>query len=326
MPGPEAPMSLHLSSGTGATGGAASMTHTLDPLVVAYLAARQRRGELEAITIRGYRNHLFTFSASYGRRPLSQLGPRAVERYVEQLTTAGLAKSTQSQHLSTLRGFARWCVLERHVDRDWTLAAPRIRRPRQVPRDMETPHVEAIIKAARDSRERLIAWLWWGCALRCVEVARLQVDDYDPVSRLLHVTGKAKHERVVPVPAPVRSAMLAYLGDAGHTTGHLVRRLTDGGGPVSPERISGIGQRLVRDAGVKVRRYDGRSAHGIRAAAASDLYDACADPLTVQEFLGHQNLQVTSIYLRRRKVEAVREAQDARHLDVPAEHPEARAA
>lgn len=289
--------------------------NTLDPLVGAYLAARRRRGELEPITMRGYRNHLYSFAESYGRRPVEQLGPRAVERYVEQMEAKGLAKSTQAAHLSTLRNFARWCVLERHVERDWTLAAPKIRRPRQVPRDMEAAHVEAILAVCRDSRERLIAWLWWGCALRCVEVTRLQVDDYDPVTRTIHVVGKARHERIVPVPAPVRSAMLTYLDGAGHSTGHLIRRQTDGGGPVSPERISGIGQRLVRDAGIKVRRYDGRSAHGIRAAAASDLYDACGDPLTVQEYLGHQNLQVTSIYLRRRKVEAVRAAQDARGLD-----------
>lgn len=291
--------------------------NTLDAVVVAYIGARVRRGELEPITVRNIRNHLFGFADSFGQRPVTQLGPKAVERYIEQMETRGLAKATQAGRLSSLRVFARWCVLERIVERDWTLAAPRIRRPRQIPRDMETAHVDLILGAARTSRERLIAWLWWGCALRCVEVARLHVDDYDPVTRTLHVTGKFGHERTVPAPGPVVSAMRTYLIEAGHGGGRLIRRETDGGA-LSAERISGIGRRLVRDAGVKVRNYDGRSAHGIRAASASDLYDACGDVLVVQEYLGHANLQTTSIYLRRRKLEAVREAQEARRLT---EHP-----
>jgi integrase/recombinase XerC len=291
------------------------MDNTLNEYIAAYISARVRRGELEPITVRNISNHLYGFARSFGRRPVGQLGPKAVERYIERMETAGLAKSTQAARLSSLRTFARWCVLERIVDRDWMLAAPRVRRPRQVPRDMESVHVTAIIAAARTDRERLIAWLWWGCALRCIEVSRLHVDDYDPVTHTFHVTGKAGHERVVPVPGPVVAAMSEYLSDAGHGSGHLIRRETDRGGPVSAERISGIGRRLVADAGVKVRNYDGRSAHGIRAAAASDMYDACGDPLTVQEYLGHANLQTTSVYLRRRKVEAVRAAQNARCLD-----------
>lgn len=45
------------------------------------------------------------------------------------------------------------------------------------------------------------------------------------------------------------------------------------------------------------------------------LYDKCQDPQVVQEFLGHANLATTSIYLRRRGLEKVRDAQSLRFLD-----------
>lgn len=282
--------------------------------IQSYVGGRLRRGDIAQITATGYRNHLHHFATFWGRRPVDQLSPKAVERYIEHMEADGLAKSTQTAHLSTLRGFARWMVLEDIISRDFTLAAPRIRRPRSVPRDMIADHFYAILAVCRDDRERLIVWLMYGCGLRCVEVSRLQVDDYDRATGLLHVIGKAGHQRPVPVPDPVRHAIDAYLASAEHGLGWLIRSHNDPHAPIGANRISNIVQRLTRDSGVKVRNYDGRSAHGLRAAAASDLYDACHDPTVVQEFLGHANLQNVQVYLRRTKVERVAEAQRAREL------------
>ena len=285
---------------------------TLTIHIQTYVGGRLRRGDIAPITATSYRNHLHHFAEYWGRRPLDQLSPKAVERYIEQMESEGFAKSTQTAHLSTLRGFARWMVLEDIIKRDFTLAAPRIRRPRSVPRDMVGDHFYAILGACRDDRERLIVWLMYGCGLRCVEVARLHVEDFDRSTGLLHVTGKAGHQRAVPVPDPVRAAMSSYLEVAGHGLGALIRSHNDPNAPIGANRISNIVQRLTRDSGVKVRNYDGRSAHGLRAAAASDLYDVCHDPTIVQEFLGHANLQNVQVYLRRTKVERVAEAQSAR--------------
>lgn len=288
---------------------------TLSPIVNAYIGGRIRRGEITPITAVGYRNHLRHFAEHWGQRPIRQLSVRAVESYIEQMETEGLAKSTQVAHLSTLRVFAQWMALENLIPKDFTLGAPKVRRPRSMPRDMVADHFFAILNVCRDERERLMCWLMYGCGLRCVEVSRLQVEDYDPLTGLLHVVGKARHERQVPVPDKVRHAMDAYLAVAGHGTGPLIRSYTDPHQPIGANRISNILQRLVRNAGVKVRNYDGRSAHGLRAAAASDIFDVCHDPTVVAEFLGHANLQNVQRYLRRTKLEKVAEAQGARNLD-----------
>lgn len=267
---------------------------------------------MQAVTARNVRNHLMLFARSFGGRPIEQLGPRAVERWVEEMTKANTAKSTQAVRLSSLRVFARWCVLNGHVPKDWTLNAPQVRRPRQIPRDMDNRHAELVLAQARDERERLLVLLMFGCGLRCIEVSRLDVDDFDRSSGLLFVTGKGGHQREVPVPDVVRAAIDSYLRTQTHTTGALIRTHTDDRRRLGPERISGLVGRLVRRSGVKVRNHDGRSAHGLRSAAASDLYDACRDPQVVQEFLGHANLATTSIYLRRRGLERVRDAQSQR--------------
>lgn len=290
------------------------MATTLGPLALRYVGERKRRGEIEANTARNIRSHLIDFACSYGNRPLEQLSHKAVERWMEQMADAGIAASTRAVRLSSLRTFARWCVVAGHVQKDWTLLAPKVRRPRVVPRDMTNEHVALVLAQARNERELLIGWLMFGCGLRCVEVSRLDVEDLDRLTMQLHVVGKARHERVVPVPTPVLRAWDAYLTATGHSTGPLVR-YWDGSGRLGPERISGLVGRLCRESGVKVRKGDGRSAHGLRAAGASDLFDACLDPIVVQEFLGHASLAAGRPYLRRASTGRVKEAQDHRPLD-----------
>lgn len=295
---------LGLSSGE-------DMATTLGPLALRYVGERKRRGEIQPNTARNIGSHLIGFAVSYGYRPLAQLSHKAVERWIEEMVDAGIAASTRAVRLSSLRTFARWCVVTGHVERDWTLLAPKIRRPRQVPRDMTNEHVALVLAQAGNERELLIGWLMFGCGLRCVEVHRLDVEDLDRLSMQLHVVGKARHERVVPVPEPVLRSWDAYLSATGHATGPLVR-YWDGTGRLGPERISGLVGHLCRASGVKVRRGDGRSAHGLRAAGASDLFDACLDPIVVQEFLGHASLAAGRPYLRRASTGRVKDAQDHR--------------
>jgi site-specific recombinase XerD len=290
-------------------------TRTLDDLIMRYVGERIRRGEIQGTTARNVRNHLVMFSASFAARPLDQLGPRSLERWVEEMTKADLAKSTQALRISSVRGFAKWCVRNGHVVKDWTMDSPVIRRPRRMPRDMTNDHVRAALKQARDERERLLVLLTWGCGLRCVEVSRLNVDDYERATSRLFVVGKAMHERWVSVPPAVRAAIDAYLATETHMSGPLIRTHTCDKRRLGPERISGILGRLCRDAGFKVRNYDGRSAHGFRAAGASDLLEAAdGDLLVVQEFLGHANPATTGLYLRQAGMARQAAAQNRREL------------
>lgn len=286
--------------------------NTLNHLVTRYIADRLGRGEIEPVSAKTLDQHLRSFARSFGERPLDQLGLAATERWIAAMDHAGLAKATQASRLSSLRNFAQWCVIRGHVQKDWTLGVRKIRRPRQRPRDMRIEHFRAILTAAATSRERLIVWLMFGAGLRCIEVARLHVDDFDQLDNTLFVIGKGKHERIVPITNGVRAAIETYLAEAGHGVGPMIRQETATSRPLSASRISDIVQGLTKASGVKVRPFDGRSAHGLRALAASDLYDACHDLRVVGDLLGHVNVATTSIYLRSATVEKIRAAQQAR--------------
>jgi integrase len=70
---------------------------------------------------------------------------------------------------------------------------------------------------------------------------------------------------------------------------------------------------LFEEAGVKVRAWDGRSAHTLRRTAASDVLDAAGGDLQiVQQMLGHKHLSSTSHYLRLKPPAGMRAAMEGR--------------
>jgi len=150
-----------------------------------------------------------------------------------------------------------------------------------------------------------------GMGLRCCEVERLEMGQWDRRAQVMVVRGKGSHERALPVPVEVSAALAAYLAEHPAGSGPLVRsyrRPT----ALAADTLSGMVSEWFRAAQVKRSARDGVSAHALRATAASDVLDVCGDLRVVQEMLGHQNLATTSIYLRRAGLPQMREAMSGR--------------
>ncbi|HET7736438.1 MAG TPA: tyrosine-type recombinase/integrase [Nocardioidaceae bacterium] len=285
---------------------------TLTPHTSTYITERRRRGEITQRSAKNLRYALDGLDQSLGHRPLGQLTRRAIDRWME--TTGHLAPSTRRNHLAAARGFCRWMVACGLIEHDPTEGVARIPQPRSVPRAMTEADVATLWQRVPDVRARAIVALMVGCGLRCVEVARLTVSDYDPDGGMLRVTGKAMHERELPVPGEVGAALDGYLRSVGGVmSGPLIRSTRSTAHGLSAETISTYMSRWMSEAGLKVGRWDGRSAHALRHTAASDVLDRCHDLRVVQEMLGHQHLSSTSIYLRRAGMAQLREAMEGRY-------------
>lgn len=287
-------------------------TDALRPLVRTYLRARRAEG-LTSDTMRSLGCTLFDFADSFGARPLDRLGNRAVVRWLEQ--HGDWADTTRATRVSMLRRFAQWCEAERHTP-PWSTSIPRVRRPHTVPRFVDADAFSTTLAEATSTREQAILWLLFGCGLRCVEVARLRVEDWNRRDGVLVATGKGGHQREVPVIAEVDAALRAYLAEHPAAGGPLIRRADGCPRGVAANTISSLTRRMLRRAGVKGAAYDGVCAHGMRAAAATSVLEASGDIRAAQELLGHAHLSSTSAYLRRAGLDSVRAALAAR-ADLP---------
>lgn len=277
---------------------------TLAPLIGRYLKLRAETGTYAPYSVTVVRARLMSLSAHHGARPLDQLTDQRIEAWLA--STGANAPRSHNAYLASARKFCVWAVKNGHLRHDPTATVERRRLPRSVPRAMEQASVAKILDACRDHVDTLAVWLMVGCGLRRGEVARATWADYDQTAHVLLVHGKGGHERLVPVPAPVRHALDAVPGwHSGPILSH------DG----TPYQAATIGRRVVaamKRAEVKIAPRDGVSGHALRHTAASDVLDQCGDLRVVQEMLGHAQLSSTSIYLRRAGIPRMAEAMEGR--------------
>ena len=274
--------------------------------MLAYVRGRVGRREIKANTAVRLRSILMSFAASYGKRRVALLGPKAIERWLEE-RAPDLSPGSRRNEYQAVRQLVRWLIAERHIKSDPMagMKAPKV--PRSVPRAMPTADVDKLLGVLPDARARLVVALMVRMGLRRNEVITVQVGDYDPEAETLTVTGKGDHVRLLPVPPDVSQAIRAYLEVRGWTAGPMVLR-EDGAGGISNSRIGQMVRGYMEAAGVKQRPYDGRAPHALRHTAATKMVGVDPDLRVVQQFLGHASLISTQRYLAHAEIGKIRQA------------------
>ena len=227
---------------------------TLGAYASRFVEDRRRRGEITKDTARNHRSHLEGLVVSFGARPLTQMGPAAIERWQE--TIGHLSPATRRGNLSTVKVFSRWLVAQHLIRHDPTANLPPIRQPRSVPRALDSLSVATLLAAVPDERGRVIVWLMVGLGLRCCEVANLEVTDYDPGPKTIVVRGKGGHQRMLPVPPEPAQILDKYLRTVGVVSGPLLRSAR------RPGRRAGGRHHLRVGVEMDVRRRDQASSPG----------------------------------------------------------------
>ena len=266
--------------------------------VTVYVTDRRDRGEISDRTAEQLAWRLGTLAACHPGLDLADLGKDQV--LVWQRSTGWQRPASRRAYLSTLRVFCAWAVDAGLLERDPTVRLARIREPRPAPRALSDGQYRRLVLVLPDDRARLIVGLMRHSGLRCVEVSRLEVGDYDSQTGEMHVVGKADQARTVPVFDDEQILLARRL--AGRLSGPVIG--------VSAPWISRLVSAWMSQAGIKTRARDGRSAHALRHTAASRMADV-ADVRLVQEFLGHASLATTDRYVRRGSMAAMKAAQRA---------------
>ena len=208
--------------------------------------------------------------------------------------------STRNRRLAALRAFFRFRVRggERVADPTEGLPGPKagLRLPSPLSaEDCETlVEVEEAERAPRLAiRDRALFELLYGTGLRVGELASLRVRDWDAQRRELRVFGKGRKERIVPVPAKARAALVAWLALRA-PEGLLAQALFTNarGFALSDRGVRVILRRRMLVAGIARPA----SPHTLRHSYATHLLDADVDLRAIQELLGHERLSTTQRY------------------------------
>jgi integrase/recombinase XerD len=174
------------------------------------------------------------------------------------------------------------------------------------PEKFLTPAVfGALLKAARDNRERCILLLLAGAGLRVGEMAQIQAEDIDFSKGYLHIPAaksKGKKPRTVVLLPQVAEAAAKQL--AGRAKGWLFPSYR--GGHISSRQVQNILDGIAKRAGLQeVKRKDEAEKdrhrvhpHLLRYSFAIWSLDGGVPVGDLQDLLGHASLATTGIYLK----------------------------
>ncbi len=230
-----------------------------------------------------------------------------VRGFLNQLGEQQYSAATMARKIATLRSFYKWADR-----RGFSASNPMtvIRTPRQgkrLPKAITIEQVEQLLSAPSDGdvlgrRDRAMLETLYSTGIRVSELVALNIADMDFPGEALHVRGKGKKERIVPLGAHALAAVQRYMEllKTDAKFGPLVRDrstetplfLNKHGGRLSSRSVRRKLDKYLKQVGLDPTI----SPHTLRHSFATHLLDNGADLRSVQELLGHQSLSTTQVY------------------------------
>jgi len=212
----------------------------------------------------------------------------------------GLAARSLARALSSVKGFMRWLSDREGFEATAALStrAPKFQKklPRPLAEDAAQEMLDAVEMQSMEPwvalRDTAVVTLLYGCGLRISEALSLTGSEH-PVGPSLRITGKGGKERVVPVIAPAREAVAAYVAACPwpvEREGPLFRGVR--GGPLNPRLV----QKAMERARLQLGLPSTATPHAMRHSFATHLLTAGGDLRAIQELLGHASLSTTQAY------------------------------
>lgn len=271
-----------------------------DPLIEKFLLYIGTAKNYSPHTLKNYRNDLAQFSRYAATRGFGEenalrfadMEAATVRGFGADVHRRKMAPATIERKLSSLRTFFGFLLREGEVKKNPALAVPMPKKPKIRPTVLNVDDAFGIIESAKDDapRDRAMLELFYGCGMRISELAGLRREDFDPVTRIIRVTGKGSKERELPVGRKALEALGAYLMKLPGKTGPLWPNKA--GKPLAVRSIYNVVIKYARKAGAPA----GVAPHTLRHSYATHMLDGGADLRAIQELLGHESLATTQKY------------------------------
>lgn len=266
---------------------------TWDEAVDSFLEHLRRRN-VSPETTRAYASDLAGMGEALARPDPATLDPIALRRFLARLRDDGFQKSSIARKLACARSLCRHLhrlgVLAENPGR--ALRTPRLER--KLPRALTEAEVSEFLggpkgntKAAK--RDRAILETFYSTGCRIAELAALSREDVDLGSGVVRLRGKGRKERLAVLGGPALSAVRAAVDCWPASAAVFANKA---GARLSIRGVRRVVDKWARKAGIAKRV----TPHTFRHSFATHMLDRGADLRSVQELLGHANIQTTQIY------------------------------
>ena len=229
--------------------------------------------------------------------PIEKATHREILEYIDYLLDRRLSAKTINCHLNSIRRFYNYLRHEEgiHVQNP-VKTGYALRLPKPLPRYVKEEDLKRFFKVIKKQRDRTMFMLMLRCGLRVEEIVTLAISAIDLSRRRITVqNGKGMKDRVVYISGDASEALAKYLQVRPSSRASKVFLVEKG--PCKGRLISvrGVQKRMeyyARKSGVNI------SCHQLRHTMATQLLNAEADLVSIQDLLGHSSITTTQRYCK----------------------------
>lgn len=256
-------------------------------------------------------------------RLIVQAEPESIRGFLAHLADQNYSPATMARKIATLRSFYKWAYRRNLTSQNPMTLIRTPRQAKRLPKAITIEQVERLLSAPGENdtlglRDRAMLETLYSTGIRVSELVGLEVDDLDLEHEALHVSGKGKKERLVPLGSHAINSIARYIQHVRNdpryrdawAEGSKSRPLfiNKHGGRLSSRSVRRKLDKYLREVGLDPTI----SPHTLRHSFATHLLENGADLRSVQELLGHQSLSTTQVYTHV-ATQHVQEAYDRAH-------------
>ena len=209
----------------------------------------------------------------------------------------GISSASRARKLSAIKSFFKYLTIRtKQLDQNpvQDLEYPKLRK--SLPRYLTLEQSSALLRSVdgpNKARDFAILMIFLNCGIRRSELVNLNISDV--YEDRIRVIGKGNKERIVYIGSSCKKAIDAYLIERNQIVLSDNRALfgSRDHNRISVSAVHRLVKKHVLEAGLDPAKL---SAHKLRHTAATLMLQNGVDVKTVQEVLGHENLNTTQIY------------------------------
>ena len=283
----------------------------MDDAIRAFMTFLELERHASHETVRSYTSDLRQFQtfmtteypAAHALDPAT-VQTESIRAYLHWLDHKREKSTSMARKLASLRSFYRYLQREGMVGLNPAEAIRTPKQPKYLPRVLTKGDAAALMEFPADQtggafRDRALLETLYSTGARVSELVGINFEDVRASEGLVHLRGKGRKERIVPIGEVALRTIQAYLAQRPLVDSRdlTTKRVSS---PVF--RNSRGGRLTTRSVARIVARYSKRlaggsvSPHTLRHSFATHLLDEGADLRSIQEMLGHVSLSTTQKY------------------------------
>lgn len=265
-----------------------------------FLSYLEHEKNYSSLTILNYRKDLMEFLELINNKDLSKVVKDDVRIYLKILFDNDNKASTVSRKISTLKSFYKFMKENKFISINPVSSIKYPKKEKNLPKFVQYNELEDLILISKNGelgdRNNLIIELMYSTGVRVSELVNIKISDIDFTNKRIRILGKGSYERFVFFGEYANEALVKYISEKriqllkGQENDYLF--LNKDGRKITTRGVFKVIDNIIKETSIKTKV----SPHTLRHTFATHLLDNGCDLRSVQEMLGHKNINSTEVY------------------------------